>query len=109
MRKSALMVGVIVMLGGSSLAAQTSAPQKLTGVVSDAVCGQTHSMKDMSAADCTRMCVKSGQKYGLVVGKTVYTLDGHEADLDKFAGQKVMLTGAVNGQSVKVQSVVAAK
>lgn len=55
------------------------------------------------------MCIKSGQKYALVAGKTVYTLDGHEPDLDKFAGQKVVLTGAVSGQNVKVSSAVAAK
>ena len=109
MRMSASMVAVMVMLGGSSLVAQTSALQKLTGVVSDAMCGQTHMMKGKSDAECTRACVRTGQKYALVVGKTVYILDGHEADLDKYAGQKVVLTGAVNGQSVKVQSVVAAK
>ena len=109
MRMSASMVAVMVMLGGSSLVAQTSALQKLTGVVSDAMCGQTHMMKGKSDAECARACVKAGQKYALVVGKTVYILDGHEADLDKYAGQKVVLTGAVNGQSVKVQSVVAAK
>lgn len=109
MRMSASIVAVIVMLGGWSLAAQTSASQKLTGVVSDAMCGQTHTMKGMSAADCTRMCVKAGQKYALVAGKTVYILDGHEADLDKYAGQKVVLTGAVNRTSVTVKSVAPSK
>jgi hypothetical protein len=90
--------------------AQTSGSQKtLTGVVSDAMCGQTHMIKDKSAADCTRYCVKQGTKYALVVGKTVYTLEGHEADLDKYAGQKVTLTGAIKGETMTVESVTPSK
>lgn len=98
------------LLGTLSVLAQTPDSSKtLTGVVSDAMCGQSHMMKDKSAAECTRACVKEGTKYALVAGKTIYTLDGHEADLDKYAGQKVTLTGAVSGQTVTVKSVAPAK
>jgi hypothetical protein len=100
---------VAVLSGTISVLAQTSGSQTLTGFVSDAMCGSAHMMKGKTDAECTRACVKSGQKYALVVGKDVYTLEGHEADLDKYAGQKVMLKGAVSGQSVKVTSVVPAK
>lgn len=62
---------------GSSVRAQTAEKQTaLTGVVSDALCGAHHSMKGMSAADCTHMCVKAGQSYALVVGNKVYNLSG---------------------------------
>ena len=47
--------------------------QSLTGTVSDAMCGAKH-MQEGSAADCTRVCVKGGSKYALVVGDKVYTL-----------------------------------
>jgi hypothetical protein len=83
--------------------------QTLSGVISDAACGATHTMKNMSAADCARMCVKAGQKYVLVSGKDVYTLQGHEADLDKVAGEKVTVKGTVNGKTVTVQSVSPSK
>jgi hypothetical protein len=88
--------------------AQQSKTQTLTGVVSDVMCGATHNMKNMTAADCTRMCAKQGG-YALVVGKDVYALKGHEAELDKVAAQTVTVTGAVNGKTVTVASVMPAK
>jgi len=77
----------------------------LSGVVSDAMCGRVHMMKDKSAAECLRYCVQQGTKYALVVGKDVYTLVGHEADLDRYAAQKVTVKGKVNGTTVAVDSV----
>ena len=76
---------------------------------SDAMCGQTHMMKDKPDAECLRYCVKQGNKYALVVGKSVDTLDGHEAELDKYAAQKVTVKGTVKGETVTVESVAAAK
>jgi hypothetical protein len=95
-----------VILATVSIAAQTPGEQKsLTGVVSDAMCGQTHMMKDKPDADCLRYCVKQRNKYALVVGKTVYTLEGHEAELDKYAAQKVTLKGTVKGETMTVETV----
>lgn len=88
--------------------AQQPKTQTLTGMVSDAACGATHTMQNMTAADCTRMCAKQGG-YALVVGKDIYKLQGHEADLDKLAAQTVTVTGAVIGKTVTVQSVAPAK
>ena len=85
-----------------------AADQTLTGVVSDAMCGATHMMKNVSAADCMRACVKQGTKYALVVGKDVYTLAGHEAELDRYAAQTVTVKGAVSGKTVAVTSVAPA-
>jgi hypothetical protein len=81
----------------------------LTGVVSDAICGAHHSMKGMSAADCTRMCVKAGQGYALVVGDKVYSVSGHSQDFDKYAGQKVTVKGKLSANTVAVESVQPAK
>jgi len=81
----------------------------LTGVVSDAMCGAKHMAKDKSAAECTRGCVKGGEKYALVVDNKIYTLQGHEADLDKYAAQKVTVKGSVTGSTVTVESVTPAK
>ncbi len=91
------------------LTAQTSktpaSEKTLTGTVSDAMCGATHMAKDKSAAECTRMCVQQGQKYALVVGRKVYTLEGHEAELDKLAGQKATVKGTLSGETLTVASV----
>jgi len=63
--------------------------------------------RDKTAAECTRMCVKEGSKYALVVGDKVYTLSGHEPELDKLAGEKVTVKRDVKGDTVQVQSVSA--
>jgi hypothetical protein len=81
----------------------------LTGVVSDAMCGAKHSMTNMSAADCTRMCAKVGQGFALVVGDKTYNLRGDSAELDKFAAQKVTVKGKVEGNTVAVDSVTPTK
>jgi len=93
---------------GNKSKASSAAPATLTGIVSDAMCGAHHMAKDKSAAECTRECVKQGTKYALVVGKKVYTLEGHEAELDKVAGMKATVKGKVSGEAVTVQSVVPA-
>ena len=93
----------------SKPAETSSAPKTLTGTVSDAMCGAHHMEKDKSAAECTRECVKKGTKYALVVGKKVYTLDGHEAELDKLAGERATVKGSVMGEMVMVESVAPAK
>src|SRR5207249_8748217 len=81
----------------------------LTGIVSDSMCGAHHMAKDKSPAECARMCVKQGMKYALVVGSKVYTLEGHEAELDKLAGERATVKGEVTGETLAVQSIVPAK
>ncbi len=95
--------------GKGNPAEASAASKTLTGTVSDAMCGAHHMEKGKSAAECTRDCVKKGTKYALVVGKKVYTLDGHEAELDKLAGARATVKGSVMGVMVMVESVAAAK
>lgn len=103
-----LAVAVLFLNVAASVQA-AGAATTLTGVVSDAMCGAKHMAKNKSAAECTRGCVKSGEKYALVVDEKVYTLQGHEADLDKYAAQKVTVKGTLTGSTVAVESVTPAK
>jgi hypothetical protein len=66
-------------------------------------------MKDKPEADCLRYCVRQGNKYALVVRKSVYTLEGREAEVDKYAAQKVTVKGTVKGETLRVESVVPAE
>lgn len=94
---------------GAQQAQPAATDKTFTGVISDSMCGATHMAKDVSAAECTRMCVKQGQKYALVVGKKVYTLQGHEQELDKLAGQWVTVQVTASGDTLTVSSVTPAK
>jgi hypothetical protein len=61
--RAILVLGVSALIGTVSILAQTSDAQTtLTGVVSDAMCGQSHLMKDKPDAECLRHCVKRGNK-----------------------------------------------
>lgn len=96
-----------LILGTSQLNASNQ--QQFSGVVTDSMCGASHMAKDKTPAECTRMCVKDGMKFALLVGDKVYTLNGHESELDKLAGEKVTVKGTANGDTVSVNSVSASK
>jgi hypothetical protein len=77
----------------------------LSGIVSDSICGKGHTINGHGDRECTRICVKLGANYALVTGRSLFILKGHQAELDEYAGEKVIITGAVNGNIVRVESV----
>jgi hypothetical protein len=93
----------------SSFAAKA---ETFTGTVSDAMCGAKHMMEGDDAA-CLRACVQKGSKYALVVGNKVYTLDAKDKTtldkLDKLSAAKATVKGEVEGDTIEVSSVAAAK
>jgi hypothetical protein len=103
---------VALMVAFSILPALAAGTQTLTGKVSDAMCGAKHS-EGVDPATCVRACVKKGAKYALVVGDKVYTLDtSSQAELDtlnQLAWEQAKVTGTVNGDTIAVKSVSAAK
>jgi hypothetical protein len=105
---SAVLAAAQMQMPASKPADSSAAPKTLTGTVSDSMCGAHHMAKDKSAAECTRECVSKGMNYALIVGQKVYTLNGHEAELDKLAGQRATVKGSVTGETVTVESVAAA-
>lgn len=109
-RGSLLFAGLVLACGLAPVMQAGGATKTLTGVVTDAECGKTHNMmKGMSDAGCTRMCVKAGSAYALIVGENVYTLRGHSTELDKYAGEKVTVRGSMKGKDFVVESVAPAK
>lgn len=109
-----LLVLAVVLSCGMLVASPAFAAKgkTFTGTVSDAMCGASHAMAS-DAAQCTRACVSKGSKYALVVGDKVYSLDTTDKatldTLDKEAGNKVTVTGTDKGETIAVNSVVAAK
>ena len=53
-------------------------------------------------------CIAKGAKYVLVADGKVYQLDKQD-DFKKYAGKSVTVTGSVNGESIAVEKVEAAK
>jgi hypothetical protein len=80
----------------------------LSGIVSDSICGMGHTINGHGDRECTRTCVKLAANYALVAGKSLYILKGHESELDEYAGEKVIVAGAVHGNTLRVESVTPA-
>jgi hypothetical protein len=102
-----------VALAALSLSA-APAKQSFTGVITDDMCAKgDHSLMQMGPtdADCTRECVSvHGASYVLYDGKTAYVLSDQKAP-DKFAGQRVRVTGTVDAKTktIQVDSIAAAR
>jgi hypothetical protein len=99
---------LLTLFAGAALAF-VAAPKTFTGVITDSMCGKDHAMMGVKPdSKCVLECVKSGSKYALIEGTNVYELSDQKAP-EKFAGQKVKVTGTLNGNVLQVQSITAAK
>lgn len=89
-----------------SAQASAAAIETFSGIVTDTRCGAKHSAKvGLSAADCTRACVHAGEHFALVDGEKAYTLTGDAVALKRLAGDRVKVTGTLNGNTIAVVSV----
>jgi Protein of unknown function (DUF5818) len=95
-----LIFAVILVL---SLFALCAFAEELTGYISDSKCGAKGSKE--AHADCAAKCVKGGAAPVLATadGK-VYKIDDPSKVMDH-VGHKVTVTGTLDGDTVKVESV----
>jgi len=113
LRKSVGTACLVVFLLALCCVAQQDAPLKMgqhgsdtfVGLVSDSTCGARHKLKDKSAEECTRTCVRKGASFALVAGPNVYILSGNQNDIGVLAGQKVKVTGSLDGTTITVSSI----
>jgi hypothetical protein len=105
LRISVLSLSVALSVG----AAFAQSSQAITGTVTDAMCGAHHMMQGKTPAVCTRECVRQGSDFALASGDKVYILKGDKRQFDKLAGQSVTIKGKIDGQTITVDSIAAAK
>ena len=91
----------------ASFCAATAMAEDVTGFISEAGCGAKHTGADAKAdAACVRTCIKKGSAPVFVSDGKVYKFD--EASLakaKKLAGDKVQVSGTVNGDTVSATSI----
>jgi hypothetical protein len=103
-RKATIAFGLFTALSTADLA--TAAPQTLTGVVTDDMCGKKHTMMPgKTDGECIRACVKAGSKYSLLVGDKIYVLMGNSNSFDRYAGKKVRVSGDMRGTVIAVRAI----
>jgi hypothetical protein len=84
--------------------------QTYEGIITDTHCSAKHSAAvGKTAADCTRVCVHSGERFALVDGDKMYVLEGKAAALKHAAGARVKIGGTLTGDTISVGSVEAPK
>ena len=102
MKRHILSVALMAFLAcGLSFAAEKT----WTGSISSSMCNAAHNVMDH---DCIMNCIKAGAKYVFVSEGQVYEIQNQDnSDLEKYAGQKVKLTGGVgsDGKSITVTKV----
>jgi len=105
----------IVLATVAAVAAQTPTRSKVySGVISETMCGINHTPMGITPdPKCIVECVKHGRgvRYALVIdAKTMYTLSDQQTP-EKFAGQKVRVTGTldVKTRTIQVTTMRAAK
>jgi hypothetical protein len=104
---------IISLLVVAALSASQT-PQTFTGIITDSECSTAnHSQMRMGSddAECARACVSAhGASFVLYTGKEVYALTDQQTP-DKFAGQKVTVTGTLDAKTktIQVKTITAAQ
>jgi hypothetical protein len=105
-RISVLMVGVLAL---SSVSAFAGSSSKITGWISDSMCGAKHAG---TGAACVKKCIDGGMSPVFVDEgkKAVWTIDNPDA-VKAFYGDKVTITASADEskKSVHIDSIAAAK
>jgi hypothetical protein len=106
-----LLLASLLVVASSSAGQST---QTFTGIITDSECSTgNHAQMRMGPTDaeCTRACVSAhGASFVLYTGKEVFALTDQQTP-DKFAGQKVRVTGTLDGKTktIRVESISAAQ
>jgi len=93
-------IALWMLLSAGAIAAHAA---DVSGYIIDEACSAKPAMKGNEA--CARKCIKGGSAAVLLTPEAkVYKLDD-QAKVAEHAGHKVIVTGAVNGDTIKVESV----
>ena len=86
----------------------SASEETFAGLITDDHCGARHDMRsDKSPAECARTCVRNGAGYALVDGDKSYALEGDAQELSRRSGERVTLTGVLEGNTIEVRSIAA--
>jgi hypothetical protein len=73
-----------------------------TGYISDSHCGAKGAKE--GHVDCAKKCVKEGAAAVFVVDDKVYSISNAKK-VSKYLGEKVTITGEINGDAVTVEKI----
>lgn len=98
------------LLFAASMLFASDSVRTFTGVITDTMCGEKHTMmKNQPDDQCVKMCTKGSSEYALFDGTQVLKLSDQKNSA-KFAAQRVKIGGSYNEKTktIKVTSIEAA-
>lgn len=89
--------------------ATTAFAGEWTGYISDSKCGAAHHDGSAKSVGCVKSCIKGGQAAVLVTGDKVIKIANQDKVPADLLGMKVDITGDLEGESLTIASIAAAK
>jgi hypothetical protein len=87
----------------TSAALLSGAEQTFTGVITDTMCGKSHTMMGIQPDDqCVAACTKGSSRYALFDGQTLFRLSDQKTPA-RFAARRVKVTGTLNEKTKTIQ------
>jgi hypothetical protein len=104
MKKLSLVISLGAMFAAAGLA------ETLSGVVGDSMCGAKHAADGPKDIACIQKCVKGGASPIIISDGKVYKLTADsQLKVMSLLGDKVTVNGKVDGDTIDIESVEAAK
>jgi len=104
MKKISLAISLGAMFAVASLA------ESMSGTVGDSMCGAKHEAAGASDAACVKKCVKGGASPIIISDGKVYQISaGSQAKVMPLLGMKVTVNGKLEGDTIDIATVEAAK
>jgi hypothetical protein len=104
MKKLSLVISLGAMFAVAGLA------ETLSGTVGDSMCGAKHEAASASDIACIKKCVKGGASPIIISDGKVYQISADsQAKVASMLGQKVTVNGKLDGDTIDIASVKAAK
>jgi hypothetical protein len=100
-----LALAVAWAFGAEARAADVARTQTFAGMITDGHCGARHLDADKDPAACARACVRNGSQYSLIDGDKKYELAEMYDQLNEVAGQRVRVSGTLQGDTIKVRAI----
>ena len=103
--KKLTVVSCLVMV----LCAMTALAGEWTGYISDSKCGAAHTDGSQKSVKCVTACVKGGQSPVFVTADNKILKIADASKVSEHLGQKVTVTGELDGDTLNIDSVKAAE
>jgi hypothetical protein len=109
-RREAIMKKISLAISLGAIFAAAGLAETMSGTVGDSMCGAKHEGAAANDAACVKKCVKGGASPIIISDGKVYQISaGSQAKVVPLLGMKVTVNGKLDGDTIDIAKVEAAK